>query len=64
MKTISLKSAKLISQELGVLFPKLENEPVYSLGFQRWSTLKLAQKKALMILNEWDYNKCIESLSK
>ena len=64
MTTLSLESANNISENLNNLFPKLEVEPIYSLGFQRWTSLKLNQKKALMILNGFDYNKCIETLSK
>ncbi len=48
---------------LSELFPKIEKEPVYSIGFQRWQKLSKAKSRALMIKNGFDYDKCIEELN-
>lgn len=58
MKTkivISQDTAKMAAQELTKLFPKLDKEPEYSLGFKRWSKLKKSERKAIMIMHDFDY---------
>jgi hypothetical protein len=59
---ITKETAKLISSELGKLFPKNEVEKTYSLGFKRWMKLSLDNRKALMIKNDFNYQDCINSL--
>jgi len=45
MKNLQIKKA---ANTLIKLFPKTEKEPTYSLGFQRWTTLTLEQRKVLI----------------
>tara|TARA_R110000868_G_scaffold149611_3_gene372105 strand:+ start:559 stop:774 length:216 start_codon:yes stop_codon:yes gene_type:complete len=61
---ISPKTAEFAANKLSEIFPKREVEPVYSLGFQRWSKLSLTKRKALMILNDFNYQDCINSLQR
>lgn len=52
---ISQDTAKMASEELTKLFPKLDKEPVYSIGFQRWSKLKKSERQAVMVKHSFDY---------
>lgn len=60
--TCSDESKAYIVKELTALFPKLDKEPEYSIGFQRWSKLTRAQRNAMYILHDFDYNACIADL--
>ena len=58
MKTkivISKDAANLAAKELTKLFPKLDKEPEYSIGFQRWSKLKKSERQAVMVKHSFDY---------
>jgi hypothetical protein len=58
MKTkivISKDTAKMAAEELAKLFPKLDKDPQYSIGFQRWSKLKKSERQAVMIKHSFDY---------
>jgi hypothetical protein len=59
---ISPETAEFAANELAKIFPKLEKEPVYSLGFQRWQKLNSEKRKAIMIRNEFNYEECIREL--
>ena len=49
-------------KELTNLFPKLDKEPTYSLGYTRWSKLSLQKQKAMMVLNNFDHQACLNKL--
>lgn len=59
---ISKETAEFASNELAKIFPKLDKEPTYSLGFQRWLKLNLEKRKAVMIRNEFNYQDCLRDL--
>lgn len=60
--TCSDESKAYIAKELTALFPKLDKEPEYSLGFQRFNKLTKAQRNAMYILHDFDYNAVIADL--
>ncbi|MBM5783177.1 MAG: hypothetical protein FJ368_07160 [Pelagibacterales bacterium] len=59
---ISQETANYAANELAKIFPKLDKEPVYSLGFQRWQKLNKEKRKALMIRNSFNYQNCLNEL--
>ncbi len=59
---ISKETAEFAANELAKLFPKLDKEPTYSLGFQRWQKLNSEKRKAVMIRNEFNYSECLKDL--
>ena len=61
---ISKETATYAAKELTALFPKLDKEPEYSLGFQRWTKLTKAQRNTLMITYNFVYNDVISHLEK
>ena len=65
MKTITIiseETANFAAQELSKLFPKLDKEPVYSLGFSRWLKLNAEKRKAVMIRNDFNYEAALKDL--
>jgi hypothetical protein len=57
MKTkivISKDTANMAARELTKLFPKLDKEPEYSVGYQRWVKLSKREQQAIMILHKFD----------
>jgi len=60
--TTTENNMKYAAKELTELFPKQDEAPVYSLGFQRWQKLSRAKQTALMIKFDFNYNDCINYL--
>lgn len=55
------KALKNAAEVLTELFQP-DKEPEYSKGFKKWLKLSMKRRISLMIVNKWDYNKCIEFL--
>lgn len=58
MKTkivISKDTVKMAAEGLIKLFPKLDKQPEYSLGFKRWSKMKKSERQAIMVKHSFDY---------
>lgn len=65
MKTITViseETANFAAEKLVKIFPKLDKEPTYSLGFQRWQKLNKEKRKTLMIRNSFNYQNCLNEL--
>lgn len=59
---ISKDTAKAVGYELINLFPKLDKEPEYSIGFQLWSKLTKVKRSALMVTHGFDYQAVLNHL--